>query len=237
MNIVSGTKFGAYQVGALLGEGSFGAVYEAIHLPTNTPVAMKFVVNKSVAQDQLCNEFCAYERIKRMVFPDSAGTTIAAATTSGSQNQRTHGNSSTINGTQQSTWSDITDADIQRVFTSARFFSSSANAQQTGVNNSSRLGGFPTSHWCKNVGGYYILTMERLGSDLDYVMMSMSRKRFSLNTVLLLAEQLLFCLFKLHAAGIVSCDVKPENIVIGHGRGQPTKYFHVGFRNCTSVLG
>jgi serine/threonine protein kinase len=212
MNIKQGTKFGDYEVDTLLGEGSFGAVYGAMHIPTKTPVAMKIVMNKSIAQDQLCNEFCAYERIKRMVFPDAVvNSQIQRA-------NKTYG-CPTIHGGAMRSWSDISDEDIHRVFAAAHCFSEPSSLHR------SQLGGFPTSHWCKNVGEYFILTMERLGSDLDYVMTSLPKKRFSLNTVLLLAEQLLFSIFKLHAAGIVSCDVKPENIVLGYGEKNQRSIF------------
>lgn len=77
--------------------------------------------------------------------------------------------------------------------------------------------GFPTLHYCNVEGGYNVMVMDLLGpslKDLFYV----CYQRFSVKTVMLLADQMLFRIQYLHSKGFVHRDIKPENFLVEWGR-------------------
>ncbi len=79
------------------------------------------------------------------------------------------------------------------------------------------LGCFPRAMWFGEEGGYCVLVMELMGSSLEALFQSCKR-RFSLKTVLMLAEQMVAALEQLHARHFVHRDIKPENFVMGLGK-------------------
>lgn len=69
-------------------------------------------------------------------------------------------------------------------------------------------------------GSFLFLAMERLGSSVEQLRRRMppdadGRRHFDLITVLMIADQMLQRLEVLHDAGIISRDVKSENIIMG----------------------
>jgi casein kinase 1 epsilon len=74
--------------------------------------------------------------------------------------------------------------------------------------------GFPMVHWFGKEGGRSVMVMELLGSSLEELFVK-SGQRFSLSTVLALAEQMLKRVETIHSRGFVHRDVKPENFLIG----------------------
>ncbi|CAI4224350.1 unnamed protein product [Auanema sp. JU1783] len=82
-----------------------------------------------------------------------------------------------------------------------------------------RTGG---KHFCELIGHGIIprtisfMIMTLLGPDLHKLRHSMECKRFSLPTVLNIAEQTLEAIQELHALGIISRDIKPGNFAPGH---------------------
>lgn len=63
------------------------------------------------------------------------------------------------------------------------------------------------------------------GKDLSYYMKNF--KKFSLKTVLLIADQLLDIIKQIHQRNIIHRDLKPENIVVG--LKDPHKIYLVDF--------
>mmetsp|Transcript_33010 Transcript_33010/g.88516 ORF Transcript_33010/g.88516 Transcript_33010/m.88516 type:complete len:393 (-) Transcript_33010:190-1368(-) len=74
----------------------------------------------------------------------------------------------------------------------------------------------PSVLWHGVADGHHHLVMELLGLSLDDLMQSCG-DRFSLKTVLMLADQMVVRLEELHGLCIVHRDVKPENFAMGRG--------------------
>ncbi|KAI0641535.1 casein kinase [Trametes meyenii] len=79
--------------------------------------------------------------------------------------------------------------------------------------------GFANIHYaCIDAGHCRVLgVVDKLRPTLEELR-HMCRRRFSLRTMCMLADQLLDRLEFLHSRGIVCCDVKPHNIAMGTGR-------------------
>lgn len=83
--------------------------------------------------------------------------------------------------------------------------------------------GIPKVYKCTSQSDYNILIMELLGLSLEDLFNICGRK-FSLKTVLLLADQMLKRIEYVHRCGLVHRDIKPENFVMGVGKNQDTLY-------------
>lgn len=76
---------------------------------------------------------------------------------------------------------------------------------------------FPKGYWYGQEGDYNILILELLGRSLEELFQKCKRK-FSLKTVLLLAEQMVAGIEQLHLKGYIHRDIKPENFAMGNGK-------------------
>ena len=76
--------------------------------------------------------------------------------------------------------------------------------------------GIPTAHWYGEEGDYRVLVMDRLGKSLEQLFTQCGRK-FSLKTVLLLADQMLARVEYIHRQQFVHRDIKPDNFLVGQG--------------------
>ncbi|XP_078609753.1 casein kinase I-like isoform X10 [Branchiostoma floridae x Branchiostoma japonicum] len=77
--------------------------------------------------------------------------------------------------------------------------------------------GIPTIKWCGAEGDYNVMVMELLGPSLEDLFNFCSRK-FTLKTVLLLADQLISRIEYIHSKNFIHRDVKPDNFLMGLGK-------------------
>uniref|UniRef100_A0A8C9JDW0 non-specific serine/threonine protein kinase n=1 Tax=Panthera tigris altaica TaxID=74533 RepID=A0A8C9JDW0_PANTA len=77
--------------------------------------------------------------------------------------------------------------------------------------------GIPTIRWCGAEGDYNVMVMELLGPSLEDLFNFCSRK-FSLKTVLLLADQMISRIEYIHSKNFIHRDVKPDNFLMGLGK-------------------
>ncbi|CAA7034030.1 unnamed protein product [Microthlaspi erraticum] len=79
--------------------------------------------------------------------------------------------------------------------------------------------GIPNTKWFGVEGDQYnVLVMDLLGPSLETLFSSYCNKRFTLKTVLMLADQMINRLEFLHSKSYVHRDIKPDNFLMGLGR-------------------
>lgn len=77
--------------------------------------------------------------------------------------------------------------------------------------------GIPTIKWCGTEGDYNVLVMELLGPSLEDLFNFCNRK-FSIKTVLLLADQMISRIEYVHCKNFIHRDIKPDNFLMGLGK-------------------
>jgi serine/threonine protein kinase len=87
--------------------------------------------------------------------------------------------------------------------------------------------GIPHLRWFGRDCRYHVLAMDLLGESLEDLI-SVQRK-FSLKTVLMLADQMLTCVEFLHTKGYLHRDLKPGNFVVGCN-GLTNQLFIIDYR-------
>lgn len=110
--------------------------------------------------------------------------------------------------------------------------------------------GIPKVYWSGSKGDQDVLVLTLLGKDLaSYLKIY---KKFSLKTVLMIADQLLVLLENIHNRCLLHRDIKPENILVGKGEQGDTIFFvdfgiskyykdnlgrHIAYREKKSFIG
>lgn len=77
--------------------------------------------------------------------------------------------------------------------------------------------GVPNVHWYGSEGNYNVMVMDLLGPSLDELL-AFCNGRFSLKTVLMLADQMINIVEYLHNRNCIHCNIKPKNLLMGSGK-------------------
>lgn len=85
------------------------------------------------------------------------------------------------------------------------------------------VAGIPSIHWFGVEGDYNAMVMDLLGPSLEDLF-NYCKRKFTVKTTLMIADQMLQRLEFLHNNHFIHRDMKPDNFLIGHGKKQNLVY-------------
>jgi len=83
--------------------------------------------------------------------------------------------------------------------------------------------GIAAVHYCNVEGDYNVMVMDLLGPSLEDLFNTCQRK-FSLKTLLMLGDQMLYRIENLHSKSFIHRDIKPDNFLVGQKQKSNTVY-------------
>mmetsp|Transcript_122766 Transcript_122766/g.244202 ORF Transcript_122766/g.244202 Transcript_122766/m.244202 type:complete len:476 (+) Transcript_122766:120-1547(+) len=83
--------------------------------------------------------------------------------------------------------------------------------------------GIACMHYCAVEGDHNVMIMDLLGPSLENLF-NICHRKFSLKTVLMIADQMLYRIEYLHSRNFIHRDIKPDNFLVGQGRNSNIVY-------------